>query len=557
MGKIWGPDAVAKNNSTSFYGNIVALQESPKQPGLLFVGTDDGLMQVTDNDGAAWRKVEHFTGVPDMTYVSRLLASQHDANVVYAAFDNHKNGDFRPYLLRSSDKGATWTSLTSNLPASGPVLAIAEDYRDPNLLFVGTEYGAFFSNDGGKRWIQFKSLPTIPVRDIAIQKRDNDVIFATFGRGFYILDDYSALRALPQALGQKAALFPTREAKLFVESHPNGGKKGHFGETFYQADNPPFGATFTFYVKDKLKTLKEQRQEREKAAEKTNAKADLSGPYATAPYPTPGELRAEAEESAPALYLTVTDAQGNVIRRLNAPNAAGISRATWDLRLPNPNLRSGAPSDEEDDDGFSRDSGRLVPPGEYRVSLSQRARGQWTQLAGPVNFRVGLLDADTSKMTPNDLAELTQFQQKLLSLDRALTGATQHANATDKELTSLEQALRQTPADTTALITRAAQLRERNTAALVALQGDRNLRRRQELTPQSISDRVGQIEGEEYFTTSRPTQTHVQSYAIADDEFRAALQQLRSVDNDLRALEADAEKAGAPWTPQRGLPTYE
>src|SRR5437868_97075 len=141
MGKVWGPDAVSKHVSTSFYGNIVALAESPKKENLLYVGTDDGLIQVTENGGQEWRKIEQFPGVPERTYVSRLLGSQHDADTVYAAFDNHKNADFGPYLLKSTDAGRTWTSIKGDLPANGPVLAIAEDHVDPSLLFVGTEFG--------------------------------------------------------------------------------------------------------------------------------------------------------------------------------------------------------------------------------------------------------------------------------------------------------------------------------------------------------------------------------------------------------------------------------
>jgi hypothetical protein len=553
MGKIWGPDAVAKNNSTAFYGNIVALAESPKQQGLLYVGTDDGLIQISDNDGGNWRKIERVGDVPEYTYVSRLLASQHDANAVYAAFDNHKNGDFRPYLFRSGDKGATWTSITANLPQNGPVLAIAEDFRDPNLLFVGTEFGAWFSNDGGKRWVQLKAgLPTIAVRDIAIQKRENDVVFATFGRGFYILDDYSSLRSLPQAFNSKAEIFPTKEAKLYVAEQNNGGKKGHLGETFYQADNPPFGATFTYYLKEKVKTLKEQRQEKEKDAGKNNP----AGPYNNLPYPSADELRAEAQEQEPALWLTVTDAKGNVIRRISAPNSAGVSRATWDLRMPSAELHEGPPSPFDEDDGSSRDSGRLVMPGQYQVTLSQRVRGEWTNLAGPVPFNVGLLDGDRSKMAAEDLAALTDFQQKLMALDRAVYGTIQHGQATENEIKSLNAALRQAPADTTALITRSEQLRKRHEEAMRKLVGDRVLRARQDLTPQSINDRIGQIEGEETLAVAKPTNTHIQSFNIADEEFKAVLQEMRGIDNDLRALEADAEKAGAPWTPQRGLPTY-
>src|SRR5579863_3526840 len=136
MGKVWGPDAVAKNVSTSFYGNIVALTESPKKEGLIFVGTDDGLIQVTSDGGQSWTKYEKFAGVPDMTYVSRLAASSHDANVVYAAFDNHKNEDFKPYLLKSTDAGKTWSSIAGNLPENGPVLGFVEDTVNANLLFA-------------------------------------------------------------------------------------------------------------------------------------------------------------------------------------------------------------------------------------------------------------------------------------------------------------------------------------------------------------------------------------------------------------------------------------
>ena len=197
MGKIWGPDAVAKSASTSLYGNCTALSESPLQEGLLYVGTDDGLVQVTSDGGTAWRKVDRFPGVPEMTYVSRVEASQHDAQRVYVAFDNHKNGDFRPYLLRSDDAGRSWSTITGNLPADGPVYALAEDHLDPELLFAGTEYGVFFTSDGGKHWTRLRGgLPTVAVRDMAIQKRENDLVLGTFGRGFYVLDDYTPLRSM-------------------------------------------------------------------------------------------------------------------------------------------------------------------------------------------------------------------------------------------------------------------------------------------------------------------------------------------------------------------------
>ena len=195
MGKVWGPDAVAKGASTSFYGNIVSLDESPLVEGLLYVGTDDGLVQVSEDGGKAWRRQETFPGVPEMSYVSDLFASRFDANVVYATFNNHKAGDFKPYVLRSGDRGRTWTSVTADLPARGSAWTIAEDTVEKELLFAGTEFGLFFSRDGGKKWVQLKGgMPVIAVRDLAIQKREGDLVIATFGRGFYVLDDLTPLR---------------------------------------------------------------------------------------------------------------------------------------------------------------------------------------------------------------------------------------------------------------------------------------------------------------------------------------------------------------------------
>ncbi|MGM0669318.1 MAG: VPS10 domain-containing protein [Gemmatimonadota bacterium] len=243
MGRVWGMDAVGKNASTSIYGNIVALTESPVQEDLIYVGTDDGLIQMTENAGGEWTRYDEFPGVPDRTYVNMVLASAHDAGTVYAAFNNHKNGDFKPYLLRSSDMGASWTSIAGDLPERGSVYAVAEDPVEADLLFVGTEFGAFFSRDGGQQWIELGGLPPIAVRDLDIQERENDLVLATFGRGFWVLDDYTPLRhATPDVMARNAHIFPVRDALLFIQQNRQRGEQG--GDYFY-ADNPPFGAVFT------------------------------------------------------------------------------------------------------------------------------------------------------------------------------------------------------------------------------------------------------------------------------------------------------------------------
>lgn len=557
MGRIWGPDAVAKNNSTSFYGNIVALSESPLKDGLIYVGTDDGLIQVTTDGGTTWTHYDKFPGVPNLTYVSRLLASQQNASIVYASFDNHKMGDFKPYLLKSSDNGHTWNSIANNLPDNGMVLAIAEDPVNPQLLFVGTEFGLFFSLDGGGHWTQLKGgMPTIAVRDLAIQKSEGDLVAATFGRGFYVLDDLSPLRNVNAQSLQQGSLFPVRDALMYIEQRPIGGKHGSLGATYFEADNPPYGAVFTYYLKDKLKTKKEIRQDQEKKAQpsKEGAADNKSkgetekGSAPAITYPTMDQLRAEAEEQPPVIYLVVSDASGIPVRRVEATNEAGINRASWDLRYPPSEVHTPSPQEADFGEFFQPPTGPLVMPGEYSVSLESRVDGKTQHLASPLKFRVTALGAEP--MNEQDRAALEQFQQKVAHLDRALTGAMQTGNDVDRRLTAIHQSLRDTPGDVSALVSRADEIQNHLRDIMRALRGDVVLRRRQENTPAAINDRINQIEDEERFSSMRPTQTHIEAYNIAAQQFGDQLSKLRQLVNvDLKKLEDDMEKAGAPWTP--------
>lgn len=542
MGKVWGPDAVAKNQSTSFYGNIVALAESPQKEGLIYLGTDDGLIQVTQDGGATWTKHEKFPGVPEMSYVSRLTASRHDANTVYAAFENHKNEDFKPYLLKSSDAGKTWTSIAGDLPENGPVLAFAEDPVNSNLLFTGTEFGAFFTLGGGKKWIQLKGgLPTIAVRDMVIQARENDLVLATFGRGFYILDDITALRqATPETLQQDAMLSPVKNASMYIERRPLGGPKKSFqGDAFYTAENPPFGATFTYYLKEKLKTKKQKRQDAEKEAAKKGE---------TVAYPSHDELRAEAAEPKPEVYLMVYDDSGSPIRRVNAPVSEGFHRVAWDLRYSAPELPSGEPSDEDFPSATSM--GPLVMPGKYSARLFKKVDGVVTELSGPQAFAV--LTDDASSMNPVDRAAQEEFHRKVARLYRAVSGAINATKDLDIQLKAIRKALQETPVAERQLGTAADAIEKSNNELLRLLRGDVALAQRNEPVPPSINDRLTGIMEGERFAITRPTQTHLDAYAIASEEFKQQLARLHSlIDVELAKLQKDMEAAGAPWTPGR------
>lgn len=540
MGKVWGPDAIAKNQSTSFFGNATALTESPKKDGLIYVGTDDGVINVTEDGGKTWRRETKFPGVPEMTYVSRLLASQHDTNTVYATFENHKNADFNSYILKSTDAGKSWTSIKANLPAH-PLLAIAEDHVNLNLLFVGSEYGLFFSIDGGAKWTQLKgNLPTIAVRDLVIQKRENDLVIATFGRGFYILDNYTPLRLLkPEMLNEEARLFPVKDALLYIQVQPIGGRnKGFQGESYYTAENPPFGATFTYYFKEPFKTRKQMRQDAEKRG--------------NAPYPNWEQLRAEEEEEAPALFFIITDAEGNVVRRLNAPAAPGMNRVTWDLRYPAPQLAPAQPPSEENLFG-QQPSGSLVTEGRYKVSMMKRVNGVFTPLSAPQEFTV---TSERAGISPEDRAALVEFQKKVARLQRAMVGALDVANNVKTRLGLMRRAVVETPGADTKLIDDIAALDKRMNDILRQLRGDTVIAARNENVLPSINERVNGIRGGLDQTLQRPTQTQQEQYAIASQEFEAVLGQLRSlVEGDLVKLEKSLEAAGAPYTPGR-LPEW-
>ncbi len=545
MGKVWGADTVAYNSSTSFYGNIVALSESSKQEGLLYVGTDDGLVQVSEDGGGNWRKMARFPGIPENTYVSDLEPSPTDADTVYAAFNNHQNGDFKPYLLKSTDRGKTWTSITGDLPERGSVWTVVQDHVNPSLLFTGTEFGLYFSTDAGKKWIQLSSLPVIAVRDLAIHKRDNDLAVATFGRGFYILDDLTPLRTVkPEVLERDADLYPTRKTLMYIESSPLGVPgKGFLGSSFYTADNPPFGAVFTYYLKEDLKTRKKIRQEQEKKLEKEGG---------TLVYPSWEALREEDREVEPSILLTVKDEEGNVVRRVTAPAKAGFHRVAWDLRFPpsNPTRLQAA----EQNVFGGNPQGPMAAPGQYTIELAKQVDGVVTPLGQPQTFEAVPLGMST--LPVQDQAAQLDFQRKTARLQRAVLGANQALDEAQNRLKLIQRAILDTPQADLKLAQQARALDLRLQDIEVKLTGDPVLASRNEPTPPAILDRVQNIVFGHWTTSASATRTFQDDYAAAAAEFAPVLADLRqAIGVDLKALEDQLETLGAPWTPGR-LPTW-
>jgi photosystem II stability/assembly factor-like uncharacterized protein len=544
MGKVWPMDAVAKNASTSRYGSIVALDESPVEEGMLYVGTDDGLIQVTEDGGQNWRRIESFPGVPANTYVNEVLASQHERDTVFAAFNNHKNGDFKPYVLMSTDAGRTWNSIASNLPERGSVYALAEDHVAPNLLFAGTEFGVFTSIDRGRHWKKLGAgLPTIAVRDIEIQKRENDLVLATFGRGFFVLDDYTPLRHLTKdVLDSKAFVFPVKDPWMFLQSSPLGGSGKSFqGEMLYNAPNPPVGAVITYYFNGKIKSLEQQREERERAAFKKGE--DI-------PYPTYEEKKAEEQEEISYLILTILDEEDHVVRRLRAPARDGLQRVVWDLRYPAMNPTS----ERQASPTSSGPSGSPVVPGTYQVKLSlfrDGSEGAPAELP-PVVFECKPLG--NASLPAKNQAALAAFNRKAQELNRTVNAASAVLRDIGTKVTHFKAALKSLTDIQTErqLYNQIKDLEQKLQEIQIAFSGDRTLGRIDQDAEPGLTSFMRSVVYDSWNSLSAPTQTQQDRLKYVAETFPPLLEKIRAlVEIDVKAIEGKLEEIGAPFTPGR------
>jgi len=541
MGRVWSVDAIAKNASTSMYGSIIGLSESPLQEGLLYVGTDDGLIQVSDDNGASWRRSERFGKVPEMTYVSDVEASLHDVDTVYATFDNHKRGDYRPYVYVSSDRGRSWKSISGNLPERGSAHTIVQDHVDPQLLFVGTEFGVFATQNGGQSWFRLQgNMPTIAVRDLEIQRRESDLVIGSFGRGIRILDDYSALRTPATELQEaEATLFAVRDPWLYAEDDVwVYGSKGAQGVTYFTADNPPFGAVFTYHLRDGYQSLREQRQQQE--SERKKGGDDN-------PYPSWEALRAEDREQAPQLWFEISNANGEVIRRVTGSTSKGLHRSNWDLRLPAPDPVSLGGS------GFrapwdSAPSGVLAAPGEYSVQMVKLVGGERTAIGASQRFIVKPLQR--GQFRPDSLQDHNRSMQAAADLSRAVQGAGKALGELQNRVSHLRVALRDTPALDNSLSTQLQQIDAGLHDVNLLLNGDVVKARASEPRPMGLAERVGMFSWAHWNALAAITGNQQQSLDIAREQFQQVQQGLDEANTRLQAVEA-AVAGEAPWTPGR------
>ncbi len=534
MGKIWSVDAVAYDRSTSNYGNIVALDESPRQEGLLYAGTDDGLIHVSVDGGENWTKYESFPGIPKNTYVNMLVASLHEANTVFAVFNNHKNGDFKPYILKSSDKGNTWINISGDLPERGSVYALAQDHVNKDLLFAGTEFGAYFSYDGGKHWKTLKSgLPTIAVRDIALQRRENDVVLATMGRGFYILDDYTALREYSDAnLKKSSHIFPVKDGLVYLQASPLGyNEVGFQGASYYFDKNPAPGVDITYYIKEDVKSLKEQRKEREKKIK--DEKGTLS-------YPDAEALRAEdREEQAYHLFVIQND-EGREVSRFSKSASSGIQQVHWDGRMSSMSYLNtgGSPVTKAGD-------AQLALPGTYSVSIYQSKDGDLELLAGPENFEINWLDQGV--MAASDRLALADFQAQIEDTRRKIVAVNHFKGHLEKRIEKLKANTRNTPGAPLNFLDSLRKMEYRIYELEVELNGDKSLAERNFDTPPSLMNRINSAVWNSYYTTMPPTGEQQKNLRIVQQQLGELIDTLADIRHKTDAINTNLVKAGAPY----------
>lgn len=541
MGRLWSWDAPWDLLAMSDYSTITSLSESPVKEGLIWTGSDDGLIYLTENGGENWTRIPitNLPGVPATAFINDIKADLYDPSTVFVVLDNHKFGDLEPYLFKSNDMGKTWKSLRSNLPARNLLWRIVQDHLKPELMFLATEFGIWFTHNGGDDWTQLKGgLPVISFRDLAIQKRENDLVAASFGRGFFILDDYSPLREINNATLEKdAVLFSLRPALWYIQRETLGNdQKATQGDAYYVADNPPFGAVFTYYIKNDYLSLTRLRQQSEK-----DARAQLKD----IPFPGWDAVEKERRTPEPSVVLVIRDADNQFITSINAANSKGFHRLAWDLRKPSSMaMRAGR--------NWSP-GGPMVAPGNYSATLYLIQDGKYEKLSDSQNFEVKALQR--SSLKGSSPAETAAFWGEIEEVIRMVSAAAALHESLVNKVNLLEQALSRTPVEPEGIINRIHQLKAELHRLDETINGNASKRSIGEDSYPTMNSRLFAAVYGTYKSTYGPTPNHRQQLAYAREEFqtlRSRLEQIRS--SEIPALEKTLFEAGAPWIDGMSLP---
>lgn len=514
----------------SNFNTITSIAVSPKNEKVIFIGTDDGLIHVTNDEGENWKKIEvGKLGIPNRCYVNDIKADLFDESTLYVALDNHKEGDYKPYLLKSTDKGATWKRIENGLGDKNLVWRIVQDDVNKDLMFLGTEFGIYFTVDGGASWTKMNGgVPTISFRDLAIQRRENDLVAASFGRGFYILDDYSALRNIgAQQLEESASLFEPRKAWWYMEKaiFDFDDTRGSQGSQLYMAPNPDFGAVLTYYLKEEVQSLKNIRQESEDSL------------VSNIPFSGWDALEDETLELKPFIYLEIKDQQGKIVNRIKATNKTGFNRVTWDLRV-------GGTGTIMLNQKEKRLTALLAAPGNYTATLNAFEKGQTSKLAGPV--KVELERLGETALDGSSMEDVVAFWREYEQLTRDINILSLQLSNTQKASKQLFLAAASSSVDGE-VIERIATLRKELDQLDSQFNGNPAKNEIGEKGMPTIGDRLFALNRGISTSTYGPTPTHLETVEIITSESQSINDKLSKLKAETKVIGAMIVKAGGPW----------
>ena len=532
MGRTQSFDNAWDVYAMSTYNTVTSLSESRIDENILYAGTDDGIIQYTKDGGANWSKmtVDNLPNTPSSAFVNDIKADLHDTETAYVLLDNHKFGDYKPYIFKTSNGGKKWTSISEGIPDGTLVWRIVQDHVNPNLLFLGTEYGVYVSLNQGEKWHKFSNgLPTIPVRDMAIQKRENDLVLATFGRSFYILDDYSALRDLSEeTLSKDGVIFKPRKALQFNQIP--GGTSSDGGQTYY-ARNPQYGASITYFVKDAPSSMKSKRIKSEKSAKDSDI-----------PFPGWEALDKENSEQKNQVILVVKDKAGEIITKISGPLKKGLSRVNWNLTSSMPTTINASRRSR----GWSGYGGitRQVDPGVYDLFLNTRVDGVVTKIAGPVELQVEKIRSGTLANPKKD--EHDQYYKNLADFGSVVNSYLHKFEKANTRVSTYQRMLMQITTNIPEASKSVYELAETMSMLERRVGGSEAKAEVGEKDFLTITDRLSTARGGWYPNSYGPTMQHMQSFDIAKEMFNRVKPEMDAYFEKVKKVGKILEEAGAP-----------
>ncbi len=523
----------------STYNTIANLAVSPLNEDLIYAGTDDGLIQITSDGGKTWKKkeVSSISGVPQRAYVNDIRADLHDENTVYLAMDNHKEGDYKPYLFKSTNRGQTWNKITTGISDRNLVWRIVQDHKNPELLFIGTEFGIYFSINGGKKWSQLKGdLPTISFRDLKIQKREDDLVCGSFGRSIYIYDDISVFRELSdKQMAADAKLFSTRDALWYIPRSVIGFNEGsaNLGSEHFFSKNPPFGATLTYYLKDGIKSKAELRKEREKEAAKNNSQFKMTD-WA--------DLDAEMTEEKDKLWMIIKDDNGNLVRRLPCEAKKGFNKITWDLRYPATDMIELTPPSGNGNNGGP--FGILAAPGKYTASLMHESNGAEAMLSETISFNVKPLYEPAEGTV---MEQTKAFWEDYAGLVRNSSGMQSEYSHTEQKLAAVKRAVGNSNLSSKDYAATLMEATQQLNMLENKMSGSKAKREIGEKTIPTLGDRLFSLYIGLSNSTYGPTDTHRDLISWAKDDVKLFKGELTEINTKIKTVAKMIVEAGGPY----------